>query len=61
MHYSGSERELGSSPLKNSTNDAMYAHHGKDSPLRSPGSHSKTRNLVKSRSTRSKGSLGGFA
>lgn len=60
MHYSEMERELTGSPLKNTTNAGSYASKV-DSPLRSQGSNSKTRNLVKSGSMRSKGSLPGFS
>ena len=55
MQYSQLERELNGSPLKNTTNDAHYA----TSPVRAPGSNSKTRNLMKSGSMKSRGSLNG--
>lgn len=50
MQYTGSERDLAGSPLKNSTNQGQA-----ESPLRSPGSASKTRAL-KSGGIKSKGS-----
>ena len=61
MQYTGSERELAGSPLKNTTNDAMYASRNKESPMRSPGSHSKARKLVKSKTTGSNASLQGYS
>ena len=61
MQYTGTERELPGSPLKNTTNDAAYASRHKESPMRSPGSHSKNRKLVKSKTTGSNGSLQGYS
>ena len=60
MQYT-TERELTGSPLKNTTNDAAYASRNKESPMRSPGSHSKNRKLVKSKTTGSNGSLQGYS
>ena len=59
MQYTSNERELPASPLKNTTNAADYA--SKESPMRSPGSHSKARKLVKSKTTGSNASLKGYS